>query len=781
MRNIKYLTLMIALLSMVVFIIPVAAHAGQILEILQPSETTTLMTSNVPVSVRFGFDMQSTPSLFQAWLNGKPVGGLLEFTDTHVATALLSPKDGLNASDKGSRMNVLSAEVVGPDGNKYREMVRFTVDCSANHAPVAQVATEDNAVFVREFVQFDGSGSSDADADPLTYTWSFVTMPKQSKAAFSDPSAVSPSFIPDVPGTYVVQLVVNDYKTDSTPKTVTIEADQLKILIERPVYDKIYEILSKNGFVTQSDALSDIKSHHLAILDGDGINADDIRNSKLLKDVLHEGKWGLVLNPSDEQKSIGLTPHLGIVNQGKSKALLFRRLHDGNTPVIRILDLPGIDPSVLKSDPEIIDRYAGILLKRLRQSLEIASVSESSGLGAAPPPDNSIPPDLINVRWDYNSVLPFSFDHSGRHPVTSGRTQHGAVYVNHTFTLFLDNGNKPTGNKQYLLLQVDTNSNPRNSGTPWLATDSDRSKHNEYAWFQDYLTVSAYPVEADPNNPKWFWSSNDPSSPNNLKTYSTNASFNVGFNQAQGVLGSFSCGFSQSYTLADWGVLCQDCAGTTVKWKFHSTNPPEHEGSYFGYWDMYDWYYGLGKPKQPNAISEGQGIFHGAVVWNTGSTVLTEPATFKSRVEIDLVDNWCEKDLGTTCCSKVHTAKTLFTKDLAFLIDVAAVIPVNIQSITFDPNPVTVTVGAAPVTIKGYINLDQEAKIDTKITGIQAESLNYNAFPRIDSITIPKGSRSGSFDIDVNTNGLSRDQSVTVGISAFYTHRYTYSLTINAR
>jgi len=772
---------MIALLSLVFFTLPVPAPAGQILEILQPTGTQTLTSSNVPVSVRFGFDMQSSPNLFQAWLNGKPVGGLFEFTDTHVATALLSPKDGLNASDKGSRMNVLSAEVVGPDGNKYREMVRFTVDCAGNHTPVAQVVTEDSAVFVREFVQFDGSGSSDADADPLTYTWSFVTMPKQSKAAFSDPSAVNPSFIPDVPGTYVVQLVVNDYKTDSTPKTVTIEADQLKILIERPVYDKIYEILSKNGFVTQSDALSDIKSHHLAILDGEGITADDIRNSKLLKDVLHEGKWGLVLNPSDEQKSIGLTPHLGIVNQGKSKALLFRRLHDGNTPVIRILDLPGIDPSVLKSDPEILDRYAGILLKRLRQSLEIASVSESSGLGAAPPPDSSIPPDLINVRWDYNSVLPFSFDHSGRHPVTSGRTQHGAVYVNHTFTLFLDNGNKPTGNKQYLLLQVDTNSNPRDSGTPWLATDSDRSKHNEYAWFQDYITVSAYPVEADPNNPKWFWSNNDPSSPNNLKTYSTNASFSVGFNQAQGVLGSFSCGFSQSYTLADWGVLCQDCAGTTVKWKFHSTNPPEHEGSYFGYWDMYDWYYGLGKPKQPNDISEGQGIFHGAVVWNTGSTVLTEPATFNSRVEIDLVDNWCERDLGTTCCSKVHTAKTLFTKDLSFLIDVAAVIPVNIQSITFDPNPVTVIVGAAPVTMKGYVNLDQEAKIDTKITGIQAESLNYNAFPRIDSITIPKGSRSGSFDIDVNTNGLSRDQSVTVGISAFYTHRYTYSLTINAR
>ena len=46
---------------------------------------------------------------------------------------------------------------------------------------------------------------------------------------------------------------------------------------------------------------------------------------------------------------------------------------------------------------------------------------------------------------------------------------------------------------------------PQGFRQPLAATDSDRSKHNEYAWFQDYLTVSAYPVEADPNNPNWFW------------------------------------------------------------------------------------------------------------------------------------------------------------------------------------------------------------------------------------------------------------------------------------
>ncbi|HJV66453.1 MAG TPA: hypothetical protein VJ550_12010 [Geomonas sp.] len=216
-----------------------------------------------------------------------------------------------------------------------------------------------------------------------------------------------------------------------------------------------------------------------------------------------------------------------------------------------------------------------------------------------------------------------------------------------------------------------------------------------------------------------------------------------------------------------------------MNWKYHSTNPPEHSGSYFGYWDMYDWYYGCGKPKKPNAICMGEEVFHGALAMNSDH-VLTGTTTLGSHIEINLVDNYCERDLGTTCCSKVHTVKTPFSADVSFDIQTDAVIPIPIESITFDQNPVQVTLGTV-TTMKGYINLASEAKIDTKITNIQADSLNVNAIPRIDTIVIPKGSKTGSFDIDVNTNGLSRNQAVTAGISAFYTNKYSYSLTIQAK
>ena len=71
-------------------------------------------------------------------------------------------------------------------------------------------------------VQLDGSGSSDPDGDPLTYAWSFVSVPAGSAAALTGPNTVNPTFRPDRKGNYVIQLIVNDGKLDSEPDTVVI-------------------------------------------------------------------------------------------------------------------------------------------------------------------------------------------------------------------------------------------------------------------------------------------------------------------------------------------------------------------------------------------------------------------------------------------------------------------------------------------------------------------------------------------------------------------------------
>lgn len=71
-------------------------------------------------------------------------------------------------------------------------------------------------------MQLDGSASSDADGDTLTFKWAIVSKPGGSSAVLSDIEAVRPTFTVDVAGTYTVQLMVNDGTDNSAPDTATI-------------------------------------------------------------------------------------------------------------------------------------------------------------------------------------------------------------------------------------------------------------------------------------------------------------------------------------------------------------------------------------------------------------------------------------------------------------------------------------------------------------------------------------------------------------------------------
>ncbi len=90
-----------------------------------------------------------------------------------------------------------------------------------NTAPVAD-AGPDQSVTTGATVTLDGSGSTDADSDTLTYSWTLTSVPSGSSAVLSDPAVVAPTFTADVLGTYVAQLIVNDGTVDSAADTVTI-------------------------------------------------------------------------------------------------------------------------------------------------------------------------------------------------------------------------------------------------------------------------------------------------------------------------------------------------------------------------------------------------------------------------------------------------------------------------------------------------------------------------------------------------------------------------------
>ncbi|MBX2807567.1 MAG: fibro-slime domain-containing protein [Cellvibrionaceae bacterium] len=107
--------------------------------------------------------------------------------------------------------------------NSAPDTVAVTVSLP-NRAPVADAGV-DQVLSIGQTVTLDGSGSSDADGDPLTYQWTVIS---PEGASVSDPYAVMPRLTIDAYTTYVVQLVVNDGALDSPPDTVSLQVDNVK-------------------------------------------------------------------------------------------------------------------------------------------------------------------------------------------------------------------------------------------------------------------------------------------------------------------------------------------------------------------------------------------------------------------------------------------------------------------------------------------------------------------------------------------------------------------------
>ena len=86
-----------------------------------------------------------------------------------------------------------------------------TVVVTASNSPPIAVTGTGQTVHPGDPVTLDGSASTDPDGDyPLTYAWSFASKPAGSVAALNDPTAVNPTFTPDVLGNYLIQLTVTD-------------------------------------------------------------------------------------------------------------------------------------------------------------------------------------------------------------------------------------------------------------------------------------------------------------------------------------------------------------------------------------------------------------------------------------------------------------------------------------------------------------------------------------------------------------------------------------------
>ncbi len=119
-------------------------------------------------------------------------------------------------------------ELIVHDGLAESDPVQHTITTD-NNRPVAAIVQEpENPVYVGDPIQLDGGSSSDADHDPLTYDWALTSLPDGSAAGFTpvvppdDDSMME--IVPDLPGDYLIQLIVNDGYEDSDPTTTLMDA-----------------------------------------------------------------------------------------------------------------------------------------------------------------------------------------------------------------------------------------------------------------------------------------------------------------------------------------------------------------------------------------------------------------------------------------------------------------------------------------------------------------------------------------------------------------------------
>jgi glucose/arabinose dehydrogenase len=157
--------------------------------------------------------------------------GSLFFAD-HTRNCIWVMKAGANGLPDPNQISVFDTPAANPvdleigpggdlfyvdhDGGTIRRIQYF----SANQPPIAVATASPTSGPAPLTVNFDGSGSSDPDGNPITYSWDL-----DGDGVYGDSTVAQPTFTYSTAGTYVVHLKVTDSNGASTISSpITIDA-----------------------------------------------------------------------------------------------------------------------------------------------------------------------------------------------------------------------------------------------------------------------------------------------------------------------------------------------------------------------------------------------------------------------------------------------------------------------------------------------------------------------------------------------------------------------------
>ena len=249
----------------------------------QPSTVVISDTDSLPIA-NAGPDRRakgSEPIMLDGSLSSDSDGDRLTYKWSIVSaptgsTALLAKSDTPFAVLAPDVAGDYEIQLVVNDGNN--DSLADTVLISEQNVPPVANAGPSQTYQVGSNILFNGSRSSDADGDALTYKWGIVSAPTNSKASLVDATTAQPSITPDISGDYIISLVVNDGLSDSAVSTTILHRSN-----QVPVANAGRNLSSRVGQLVHLDGT--------ASTDGDG---DSI-----------EPRWSIVSKPKSSLAKLG--------------------------------------------------------------------------------------------------------------------------------------------------------------------------------------------------------------------------------------------------------------------------------------------------------------------------------------------------------------------------------------------------------------------------------------------------------------------------------------------
>lgn len=147
---------------------------------------------------------------------------------------------------------------IGPGGDLFYVdfdggTIRRVQYSAGNQPPVAVATASPTSGPAPLAVNFDGSGSSDPNGDPLSYSWDF-----NGDGVYGDSTTVKPTWTYTVPGTYTARLKVSDNQgatTTSAPITITANNAPPTPVIDTPLSSLTWAVgdtISFSGHATDA-------------------------------------------------------------------------------------------------------------------------------------------------------------------------------------------------------------------------------------------------------------------------------------------------------------------------------------------------------------------------------------------------------------------------------------------------------------------------------------------------------------------------------------------------